>query len=97
MSMGMYFSACRLHFQAILAEMNITVNHAVVRNVLDMEWKLEQSLITAVSYQNSIKEWVEPKTKFIEYCGYGGTIFFQLFIGILHMSALYFEMELVWR
>lgn len=56
MSMGMYFSACRLHFQAILAEMNITVNHAVVRNVLDMEWKLEQSLITAVSYQNSIKE-----------------------------------------
>lgn len=114
MSMGMYFSACRLHFQAIFAEMNDTVNHAVVQNVFEMEWKLEQSLITAVRYQNSIKEWVEPKTKFIEYCGsdkmvsdfslfnisselISGTIFFQLFIGILHMSATYFEMELVWR
>lgn len=57
MSMGMYFAACRFHFQTIFTEMNDMVNLNDIRNMHTMESQLKRMLHIAVNYHNSIIEW----------------------------------------
>lgn len=52
MSMGMYFSACRMHYQSIFAKMNQIVHK---NNFEEENVKLKRLLGIAVKYHNSIK------------------------------------------